>query len=336
MLEFINVIKRLRIAGALFISIMVSGTVGYKILGNAGTTWVDALYMTGITVSTLGYHEVVSLDLHPYGRVFTLALVFSGFAVLTYFFSNLVALFIEGDIRRTFIEKRMIRKIEKMESHYIICGFGRVGRNIAEELTHTDHEFVIADADVDVFEKHAADKSNPPFLVGDCTDDGFLMRLGLDRARGLFVVAGNDNTNLVICLSARQLNPQVKIVARTKDVLHVNKMQRAGADRVISPNYIGGIRMAAEMLRPAAVSLIDELMRSDFDQQLEECIVPQSLDGKPISEFPIEGLDHTTILAMREQGVWRYGPPKSRKMSAGEHLVLITTPSDRQKLESRL
>lgn len=335
-LELSNVFRRLRIAGALLLVNIAMGTFGYRLIGGESTSWVDAIYMTGITISTLGYHEVVPMEGHPYGRLFTLFMVFSGFAVITYFFSNLVALFIEGDIRKTFIKRRMQKKIEKMDGHYIICGAGRVGRNIAYELAHTEHDFVVADLNETPLHVLQEEFHSIVYLVGDCTDDGFLKSLGIERARGVFVVGGDDNTNLVICLTARQLNPSIKIVSRTKDVLHVNKMKSAGADRVVSPNYIGGIRMAAEMLRPAAVSFVDELMRTEFDQRLEECIIPAYLDGQPISNFPIQDLEQTLILALRKDNKWHYSPSKSHIMKKGEHVVLITTPKERKILETRM
>lgn len=335
-MELLNVLKRLKIAGFLFVSVMLGGTLGYYLLGEEGTTWMDALYMTGITISTLGYHEVIPLDTHPYGRLFTLFLIFFGFAVLTYLFSNLIALFIEGDLRSTFIKKRMQKQVDKMNDHYIICGCGRVGRNVAYELMQTEREFVIADKEESGFETVRKDMKDTPFIAGDCTDDAFLMSLGINRAKGIFVVTGEDNTNLVICLTARQLNPQLKIVGRIKEIAHANKMHRVGADRVVSPNYIGGIRMAAEMLRPAAVSFMDELMRSEFDQRLEECVIPDHMNGQPLSNFPVHDLENTTILALREQGTWHYSPSKSHEMKKGEHLVVITTPSERKVLEKRM
>jgi voltage-gated potassium channel len=335
-LELSNVLRRLRIAGGLFILVMLMGTTGYKLIGGPDTALVDAVYMTGITISTLGYHEVIPLEGHPYGRLFTLFMVFSGFAVITYFFSNIVALFIEGDIRKTFTKRRMQKKIEKMQDHFIICGTGRVGRNIAYELHHTEHDFVVADIIEEPIEVLQQEFHDIAFLVGDCTDDTFLQSLGVEKARGIFVVGGDDNTNLVICLTARQLNPEIKIVSRTKDVLHVNKMKSAGADRVVSPNYIGGIRMAAEMLRPAAVSFMDELLRTEFDLNLEECIIPEYLDGQPISNYPIQDLEQTMILALRSEKGWRYNPSKSHVMKQGEHIVLITNPVERKILESRM
>lgn len=335
-MNLFSAFRRLKIASALFILLMIGGTVGFYSLGDEGTTWVDALYMTGITISTVGYHEVVSLDTHPYGRLFTLILIFFGFAVLTYLFSNLIALFIEGDIKSTFTKRRMLKQIEKMKDHYVICGCGRVGRNIAYELMQTGHDFVMSDRNESVSKSLIKELKNTPFMVGDSTDDSFLLRLGVDRARGVFVVSGDDNTNLVICLTARQLNSQMKIVARVKKIDNADKLYRVGADKVVSPNYIGGLRMAAEMLKPTAVSFMDELMRSELDHRLEEYVVPVHLDGHPLSDFPIHDLNNTSVLALREKDEWHYNPEKHHTMKRGAHLVLITTPSDRKILETRV
>ena len=335
--DLLSVIKRIRLAGVAFLVVLAMGTLGYLNIGGLETTVVDAFYMTAITISTVGFHEVVDLEGHPYGRLFTVFLAFSGFGVLTYLLSNLIALFIEGDIRSTFIIRKMQKKIDKMEDHYIICGCGRVGRNIAIELYKTDRDFVMVDRDENTLEKLAKDEINDAvFISGDCTEDDFLESLGIKKAKGLFVTTGDDNTNLVICLTARQLNPAVKIVSRAKGIVHTRKLKRAGANRVVSPNYIGGIRMASEMLRPAVTSFLDEMMRSEINQRLEEFIVPEHLDGKKIGSFPIEDLNETIIISLRKSDTWKYNPGKEEKIHAGDHIILMTTPSDRKTLENRL
>ena len=325
----------MKFAGFVFLGVMVSGTAGYYYIGGEDTTLVDAFYMMGITISTIGFKEVINMDHHPIGRLFTVFLAFSGFGVLTYFVSNLVALFIEGDIRKTFIRNRMLTSIGKMEGHFIICGCGRVGRNIASELHETGRSFLIADANEAIMETYVHEWPGTPYIKGDCTDDDFLEQLGTKKAKGVFVVTGDDNTNLVICLTARQINPTIKIVARSKDVQHIRKMKRAGANRVVTPNFIGGQRMASEMLRPAVTSFLDEMLRSKLTQRMEEFSVPASLDGSRVSELPFAGLDQTLLIALRSAGEWHYNPKQDYIMRKGDQLVLMTTPQERLIIETR-
>jgi voltage-gated potassium channel len=334
--ELLNVLQRLKIAGFAFLGILLIGTYGYYNIGAPETTLVDAFYMTGITISTIGFHEVIDMSNRPYGRLFTIFLAFSGFGVVTYFVSNLVALFIEGDIRRTFIKRNILRMIEELDNHYIICGIGRVGRNIALELHATQRPFVVADKEESIVEQFCENIPGTPFLSGDCTDDNFLIDLGIDRALGIFACASDDNTNLVICLTARQICANIRIVAVAKEVNHVKKLIRAGADRVVTPNYIGGLRMASEMLRPTVTNFLDEMLRSELNQRLEEFEIPERMDGQPLINFPSKDLDDTIVLAVRKEGKWQYNPKKDYVMSQGDHVVLLTTTEDRQILEKRL
>jgi voltage-gated potassium channel len=331
-----GVLGRLRIAGMAFLSVLTIGTIGYYRIGGEGTTILDAFYMTGITISTIGYHEIIPMENHPYGRLFTLFIAFLGFGVVTYFVSNLVALFIEGDIRKTFINRKIKNMIAGLENHFIICGCGRVGKNVAKELYLTQREFVMTDIDESALSEFMPDMKGTPYLEGDCTDDEFLLELGIERAKGIFVVSGNDNTNLVICLSARQLNPDIKIVAVSKEIGLVTKLEKAGADKVITPTYIGGLRMASEMLRPTVTNFLDEMLRSDFNRRLEEITIPEVIDGQPLVNFPMQDLDDTMILAAREENSWHYNPRKDYVMKKGTTLVLLTTPQNRMKLEERL
>lgn len=335
--DLFQVAKRLKYAGAAFVLILILGTVGFKIIGGSEATILDAFYMSAITISTVGYHEVIALETHPYGRVFTIFFTFAGFGVLTYFLSNLVALFIEGDLRKTFLKRKMQKIIEKMDGHYIICGVGRVGKNIAEELVKTDRPFLLADLDEALLENFvSAFDQEIPYAVGDCTDEDFLQSLGARKSKGIFVTAGDDNTNLVICLTARQLNPAMKIVVRSTDVTHSRKLRRAGANKVVSPNYIGGLRMASEMVRPAVTNFLDDMIKSNINQRLEEFIVPQSLSGKRVSDIPIEDLDQTIILAISEDDRWRYNPSKELILRQGMHVVILTSTQERQTLERRI
>ncbi|MBV6645945.1 MAG: NAD-binding protein, partial [Cyclobacteriaceae bacterium] len=181
-MELLDVFRRLKTAGAAFGIVLLFGSSGYYWISGGQASMVDAFYMTAITISTIGFHEVIDLSASPYGRLFTVFLAFSGFGVLTYFISNVVALFIEGDLRRTFEKKKMEKMIHKIENHYIICGCGRVGRNIASELQATERPFVMADISQENIDKLVQDFPKMPYLIGDATDEDFLIKLGLERA----------------------------------------------------------------------------------------------------------------------------------------------------------
>ena len=336
-MELDKVLDRLRFAGFLFLVILATGTTVYSFLDQDSTV-LDAFYMTAITVATIGFHEVIDLSSHPLGRIFTVFLAFSGIGIITYFFSNLASLFIEGEIKRNFELKKMEKRIDNLSAHYIICGCGRVGKNVAQELFQTERSFVMADSSRDVFDGFADENlfKDIPFLVGSCTDDDFLIKLGVKRAAGVFVTSGDDNTNLVVALSVRTLNSAVKIVAVTKDINHVQKLKKAGANRVISPTYIGGLRMASEMLRPNVTSFLDEMLRSQMNERFEQINIPHSMEGTPLKDLAIEDLPETIVLAINEYDRWIYKPPASHVLKKDSYLVLLTNPKERKSIEEKL
>lgn len=332
----INVIKRLRDAGMAFAVVLLVGTLGFAYLSS--WQWMDAFYMTAITLTTIGFHEVIDLSESPEGRIFTVFIAFSGVGVFTYLVSNLGALLIEGDIRKTFYIQKMEKKISKMRDHYIICGNGRVGSNVAEELIKTESDFVMADMDETQLERLAAAQlKRMPHLVGDCTDDDFLKQLGIEHARGIFITTGGDNTNLVICLTARQLNPNIRIVVRIKDIRITGKMKRAGADSIISPNHIGGLRMASEMINPSITSFVDDMTRNtEYHMWIEEVTVPKGFDGKRLEDLHLESFQNTLVLAVRYQQHYEYIPKKDFELREGSQIILMTSREDRRKIQAKL
>jgi len=338
-MELADLLRRLKLAGLTFLTIMIIGMVGYSHIGNA--SWLDAFYMTSITIATIGFREVVDLNNSPAGKIFTVFLAFSGIDVFTYFLSNLSALFIEGDLRKSYYKIKRMKKINKMEGHYIISGCGRVGRNIALELFDSDRKFVITDLDEKVLDKFIPEIPETPFVSGDSTNDEFLESLNIGKAAGIFVCAKDDNTNLVICITARQLNSDIRIITRISDVAHTSKMRRAGADSIVSPNYIGGLRMASEMVRPTVASFITEMVTMSDGEvthnlRMEEVKVSKEFDGKTVEELPTSGCDATMVLAIKTLNGWVYNPKKDQKLSIGDQVILMTTPKEHKLIQSRL
>lgn len=328
----IDVLRRIKIAAILFVTVIIIGTIGFSIISEGD--WLSAFYMTSLILTTIGFNEIIDLSQSPIGRVFTVLIGFTGIGIFTYLISNVAALFVEGDIQKRFYHRKMEKKIKKMSTHYIICGCGRVGREIALELYQTNRSFIIADTSEDSFEELPKTIQDSVVLVGDCTDEDFLKTLRVEHAAGVFVCTTEDNINLVICLTARQLNPNVRIVARVKEINLTGKLKRAGADRIISPNYIGGLRMTSEMLAPTVTSFVDDLTRNEgTDLRIEEVRIGDPFDGKTVRELNLDKMDRSLLMAIRNDETYEYIPKPEATLKKGSHLVLMTTPEDRKNLE---
>lgn len=335
-MELDDVLGRIKIAAIAFVGVYLVGVVGFSWITDWEAT-MDAFYMTALIITTIGFHEIIDLSNSTGGRIFTICIAFSGIGILTYLLSNLSALFIEGDLRKTFYIRKMTKKISQMEGHYIICGCGRVGKNIALELSQTNRSFIVTDTSEEVLEEFHPELPNSLFLSGDSTDDSFLESLAIKKAVGIFATAADDNTNLVICLTARQLNPNLKIVARLNDMSRLRKMKRAGADKVISPNYIGGLQMASEMVRPVAASFMDDIMRSSsMNLRMEEVYISDKRQGMKLAELSLADFENTIVLALKTEKNWIYKPNENEILRAGSYLIALTTPEERQILEDRL
>jgi voltage-gated potassium channel len=287
-----------------------------------------------ITIATIGYGEIVDLSQSPGGRVFTMFLSFAGIGIMTYIMMSLTAFVVEGELNEAFRRRKMEKRIEKLREHYIVCGADGVGSHVARELAATRRPYVVIDPDRDKIERFHGQEEGPAFLVGDATDNETLRRAGIERARGLFAVTGDDNLNLVISLSARQLNPAVRVVARCEEPRNTEKMQRAGADSAVSPTRIGGLRMASEMLRPAVVGFLDVMLRREDERlRIEELAVPAGVVGRPLAALELQRFAKLLLLAVRHAEGWTYNPPRDYVMQAGDTLVFMGSPEERVELE---
>jgi len=331
-----KVSKRLRFSVFFLLFILLAGTVGYKLLGKEGTTLFDGFYMTVITVSTIGYSEVVDLENNVPGRIFTTLLAFTGIGFVTYMFSTLAALIIEGDLRHTFLKQKSERIIMHMEDHYIICGIGRVGIQVAEELTITDRDFSFGDINEERVLGLCEENPELRGLVGDCTDDEFLEKLGVRKAKGIFVCTDDDNTNLVIVLTAKQLNPKIRAVVMCKDHGYTRKLKSIGADRVISPFTIGGLRMADEMLRPDATNFLETLMHSNSqDLRFEQITVSSRMAGRKLNSLNIHELKNTLLIALRDKDHhWLINPSPDHLIKEHTIIIVLTSTDERRILEN--
>jgi voltage-gated potassium channel len=309
----------------LLMAVVAVGTVGFMALESY--SFLDALYMTIITISTVGYGEVKKLDAR--GHVFVILLIVSGLAVMGYTLTALGRMVVEGSLQRHLGRRRMMRDIDQMRGHVIVCGHGRVGRTICEEL-HTERvPFVVIDRDPE--QAGLLEKKGYRVIVGDATEDEILLQAGVLRARGLVAVASRDVDNLYITLSAREMtaaeNPGLLIVSRASDQRELRKIRSAGADQVISPYAIGGVRMAQALLRPAVYEVTDLLTRSGgMELSLEDVLLREGspLAGLALRDTSIRQDFNIMIIGVKKPGGdLAFNPGPDHVLEAGDELIVL-------------
>jgi voltage-gated potassium channel len=247
---------------------------------------------------------------------------------------SLTAFVVEGELNEAFRRRKMEKRIEKLRDHFIVCGADGVGTHVARELAATQRPYIVVDVDREKIERLHGGEDGPAWVVGDATDNATLEKAGIERAQGLFAVTGDDNQNMVISLSARQLNPKIRVVARCEEARNSEKMQRAGADSAVSPTRIGGLRIASEMLRPTVVNFLDVMLRrEDLALRIEELAVPASMVGRQLATLELHRFRKLLLLAVRTGDGWTYNPPLDYVMQAGETLVFMGSPEERVQLE---
>ena len=228
----------------------------------------------------------------------------------------------------------MKKEIEKLRKHYIICSGEDVGLYVTRELHTTKRNYVVVDSDKTRMGKVLNVFPDLLFVEGDATDNETLLSAGIKEAAGLFAVSGDDNQNLVVSLTAKQLHPGVKVVAKCDDLRNLEKMKKAGADAVVSPSFIGGLRIASEMIRPATVSFLDVMLRDrEKNLRIEEVVVPPSFEGKPLGALNLRAFPSLLLLAIKTNGDWLYNPPRNHVLTGGNTLIVMITTDDRLRIE---
>lgn len=332
-----HIYRKFIIAGMALLVILITGTSGYHIISGGNSSFIDCLYMTFITITTIGFGEIVNLSASPGGRLFTMFIAFSGIGVLSYIITNVTAYVVEGELKESFRRRKMEKKAMHFKDHYILCGIGRVGYHIAGELLATKRPFLVVDSDRKNLEMFLEAYPDQIFIEKDATDNAALLMAGVQRAKGLFAVTGDDNQNLVISLTAKDLNPSIKVIARCNDIKHSEKIKKAGADAVVSPNFIGGLRMASEMIRPSVVSFLDTMLRDKSKSlRIEEIKVPVSLSGRPLSSLHLRKNHDALLLAVKTGTDWVYNPSDDHSLKTDDSLVFMATPGEREKIEKSI
>ena len=313
-----------------FAAIIVGGTGGYMAI--EGWSFLDALYMTVITITTVGYAEVHLLS--TAGRIFTMFLVIGGVGGALYALTAIIQYIVEGNIRMTWGRRRMEAKIEKLKGHFILCGYGRVGQRIARTFKEEGAPFVVIDSNPETIAQ--AEQAGYLHVLGDATSDEVLRKAGIGHARGLVAAIGSDVDNTYIALSARQLRPDLFIEARTSSEEAEKKLKKAGADRIISPYSIGARRMAMLALRPAVVDFIDTVTyRRGRELQMENIAVADTSLLVGITVKETRQRTKAAILAISKKGGKLIAnPPEEETIEAGDALITIGTKEQLAALEN--
>jgi len=317
--------------GALLLAHVV-GTAGYRIIGGPQYSLLDCLYMTFITIATIGYAEVIDVSHSISGRVFTMFIGSVGIGLVYYILAKMTMFLVAGEINVALRRRKMLKRIGALDQHYIVCGIGRVGSNVAHELSNTNRPYVVIDIDLANIERHRERYPDAMWIQGDASEDDLLRMAGIDNASGVFAVTGDDSKNLVITLSAKQLNSKPRIVARCHEINYIEKIRKVGADAIVSPDFTGGMRIVSSMVRPQVVHFLDEMLRSDNKLRVEEVHVRAGAAGQPLAALG-QGQRDFVMLAVRSAGHWHFNPDPGFTLRGGDTLIAMATPYGRSLLE---
>jgi len=326
--------RRLMLAAATLGGVVVVGVVGYMIIER--WSLLEAAYMTVITLASVGFMEVHPLSAG--GRVFTIFLILGGMGTLLYGISSATAFIVEGELKDILRRRKMEKKIAALHGHYIVCGVAGVGRYVVEEMRGAMRQLVVVDEDLRRLE--ALPAGELLWVQGSPTADGVLRAAGIERAAGLVSALDTDKDNLFLVLTARNLAPQLRIVALAVEEESSRKLRVAGADEVVSANRIGGLRIASVMIRPAAVTFLDRMLRpSGQALRVEELTVGQgsAAAGRRLSEVEALREAKALVLARRPSGSedYQHNPPADAVLGAGDTLVMMVEVARLEELRLR-
>lgn len=325
---------RLQLSVAVLLLFFFVGIVGYMLI--EGLSPADALYMTVITVTTVGFGDIVPTT--PLSRIFTVVLILLGLGAVTTAVSNGLALIAGQRLWRAVQQRRLNEVLRMLENHYIVAGYGRIGKQIVRDIVARGESCVVIDSNPDIQDEEYLIDENIPFIIGDATEDAVLERAGITRALGMLAALPSDADNVLAVLTARGLKESLFIVARSSEVATESKLRRAGANQVISPYQVGGHRMAMALMRPAVHDFLDRLSDTSDAESYDigqVTIHGQSpMLGQSIARCDLRSVRGLTILALIRANRLQINPNPQLEFQEGDQLIVIGPPSAIYTLES--
>ena len=321
-----------RLVALLIASVIVGGTAGYMLI--EGWSWWDSFYMTAITITTVGLGEVHPLS--TAGRAFTVLVLFTGVGAMFYAFTSFMTLLAGGTLAERRGRRRIARMLDSLDDHFIVCGFGRMGEIIAREFARQGVTFVVIERNPE--RMHLAIEQGYLAVEADASNEEVLRRLRIERARGFIAAVGTDAENVYAVLSARLMKPDLFIVGRAEGEDARRKLERAGADRVISPYHLGGLQLAQTALRPAVVDFVQLATSSDnMDLNLEQVHIAgdSPLAGRSLVESGVRQRFGVVVVGIRRaDGKMEFNPEPETPMRGGDDLVVLGRASNLKDLET--
>jgi voltage-gated potassium channel len=330
--------EKLKIPLIMLFLAFVGGTMGYKLIF-PDIPLRRLFFMTAITLTTVGYGDTLGVENHPVASWYTMGLMVVGMGFVLYGISFLTAFFVEGKLEEMLLTQSILRKVFRMKDHYVICGAGQTGIHVIRELDAAGVPFVVIDTDPQLRRVLRDEFPGCLVITGDSTSDAVLETAGLMEARGLVAALPMDKDNLFLTVTARMLNQNLSIVSKAVEISMRRKLTMAGANYVVSPNFIGGMRMASEILRPNVVSFLDRMLKSrDADvKRIEEVTVPRPsrMNGKSLGELNVHERTGIIVIAYLPPGTnpeFIYNPGRDLRIVEGGVLFFIGSADDKRSL----
>ena len=306
--------------------VIMAGSTGYYIIFNGEPEFLDCLYMTVVSLTTVGYGEVLEVTGNDTAQIFTMILITFGMGIILYGISSLTALLLEGELSGIFRKKKMAKQIDKLNDHYIVCGGGETGSGVIVELCKNNEVAVLIEEDTERIER-CKEICDLLYIKGDATDDENLIAAGIDRAAGIVISLPSDKDTLYVTMTARMLNQKIRIISRMTNQHLEPKLFKAGANAVVCPNAIGALRMASEMIRPTAVDFLDRMLRSSHGNlRIHELTVSENstFSEKEIRHCGLKERYGLLVLGAKTKAKdIEFNPAPTQKLTAGTTLIVM-------------